>query len=102
MENLVKWAVDSTAAEYWSKYYKEYGKSWVRDIPRRVKKAMADNTKVAHAELGVVTPVGGSVTADGVFLEGKFRTATGEQHLFYAEFDHEGAVKRFDSVKLAE
>jgi hypothetical protein len=100
--SLTKWAVDSTAKEYWTKYYKEYGKSWVKDIPKRVKRAMATNQKVAHADFGVVTPVGTSVTADGVFLEGMFRAAgSGEQFLFYAEFNHEGKIKRFDSTKLA-
>jgi hypothetical protein len=105
---LVKWAVDSSAKEYWSNYYKEYGKAWVRDIPRRVKKAMLDHTKTASVGTGaeklasgVVTPVGTSITDTSVVLEGMFRAASGENFIFCAEFDHEGAIKQFDTAKLS-
>ena len=32
---LTKLAVDDNAKKYWSGYFKEYGKQWTRDIPRR-------------------------------------------------------------------
>jgi hypothetical protein len=102
--SLAKWAVDSTAKQYWESYYKEYGKSWVRDIPRRVKKAMVENKKVASeqvADAGVVTPVATAILPNGgVALEGMFRGNT-DKFVFQAEFDAEGKITSFDVVKLA-
>lgn len=101
---ILKWAVDDAAKKYWSEYYAEYGKTWVRDIPRRVKKAMIEHAKVASNEsnFGIVTPIGTSISADGVKLEGMFRSASGDDFMFYAEFAHDGGIQRFDHVKLVK
>lgn len=34
---LTKLAVDDVAKDYWTKYFKEYGKAWVKDVPRKKK-----------------------------------------------------------------
>lgn len=94
-----KWAVDEAAKKYWENYYKEYGKSWVRDIPRRVKKAMVESKTAS--DNGIVTPVGKAVSDNGVVLEGMYRTDAGN-FLFRADFDHEGNITSFDASKLAE
>lgn len=101
---ILKWAVDEAAKKYWDEYYKEYGRTWTRDIPRRVKKAMVERVKLAsnESQLGIVTPIATSIAAEGVKLEGMFRSASGDNFMFYAEFDHNGEVGRFDSVKLAK
>lgn len=101
---ILKWAVDDAAKKYWAEYYQEYGRTWTRDIPRRVKKAMVQHAKLASqdSQLGIVTPIATSISKEGVKLEGMFRSASGDNFMFYAEFDHDGAIGRFDSVKLAK
>ena len=99
---LEKWAVDSAAKEYWSSYFKEYGKTWVRDIPRKVRKAMAQNTKTAsnNSALGIVSPIGTAWTKEAIFLEGLYTPAKGAPLAFIAKFDHEGNVIGFDTTSL--
>jgi hypothetical protein len=101
--SIEKWAVDSAAKEYWSSYFKEYGKTWVRDIPRKVRKAMTQSTKTANSEgaQGIVSPIGTAVTKEAVFLEGLFTPPSGAVVAFSAKFDHDGHIVGFDSVPLA-
>lgn len=101
--SLVKWAVDEKAKAYWSEFYKEYGKSWVRDIPRKVKKAMVEGKRVAssaEADLGIIVPVGQAITASNVYLEGVLHTHSGHKIAFQATFDHSGNVTGLESLPL--
>ena len=99
---LEKWAVDSAAKEYWSSYFKEYGKTWVREIPRKVRKAMASTIKTANTDgvAGIVSPIGAAITEDAVYLEGMFTPPSGSALAFYAKFDHDGALSEFDTISL--
>jgi hypothetical protein len=65
---------------------------------------MVEHAKVAsqNSQLGIVTPIGTSISDRGVKLEGMFRSASGENFMFYAEFDHAGGIQRFDHVRLAK
>ena len=97
-----KVAVDSAAKDYWTGYYKEYGKTWVRDIPRKIKKAMAGGTKTANDEglQGKVAAIGSALTDEAVFLEGLFTATNGSEFAFAAKFDHDGNVVEFDALPL--
>ena len=47
-------AADAMAEQYWTKYFKpvgDYGKQWVKDIPRRVKAECARLAGVAEADV---------------------------------------------------
>lgn len=96
-----KTALDQQAKSYWEEYFGDYGKLWVRDIPRNVKSAMLDDRKkTAGPETQIteseVVPVGYAVKADRVVLEGVHRGTFSDGHreakLFSIEFDHEGKV----------
>lgn len=90
MTTTKKQAVDQIAKDYWTEYFKEYGKMWVRDIPGKVKDALDTGTKSAQATSPVsVAPVGYSVTASRLTLDGIIRLGEASR-LFRAEFDHKG------------
>lgn len=100
--SLQKEAVDAKAKQYWESLYKEYGKTWVRDIPRRILTAVAEHTKTAKVEdvVGSITPVATAVAGTKLFMEGIFTPNAGKKLLFCAEFDAEGSVKEFDVATL--
>lgn len=100
---LSKWAVDEKAKKYWESFYKEYGKSWVRDIPRKVKTAMVEGHKVAsagEANMGIVVPVAKAITATHMHLEGLMHTHSGKKIAFQATFDHDGNLTNLDSLPI--
>ena len=99
-----KVAVDEKAKQYWEQYYKEYGKSWVRDIPRRIKAALADNDMVRNAAAGEdisITPVGVVETDNGLLaIEGTYESG-GDVFLFCAHLDaQDGSVRDIDQIAL--
>lgn len=94
-------AVDSTAKEFWESYFGDYGKQWVRDIPRNIRAAMLPHIRQAAngkapPELSAyeVAPFGYAVTADRLQLDGVFRgtyaDGTKTARLFRADFNHDG------------
>jgi hypothetical protein len=97
MATTKKKAIDQIAKDYWTEYFKEYGKMWVRDIPGKVKDALDASSKTAHAEQGIkydLVPVGYSVTASRLALDGIVRRS-GASQLFCAEFNHDGDLVSF-------
>jgi hypothetical protein len=105
---LLKLAVDSTAEEYWEKYFGTYGKQWVRKIPHRIAHALiaksAELADAAHATKINVRPLAHAITKTGVRVEGTFRYATQGRtvaRVFHAEFNHSGELKNIDSLPLA-
>jgi hypothetical protein len=101
-----KQAVDSTAVEYWTSYFGDYGKTFTKDVPRRVaqvivqglRRAAKDNAlRVVRAQ---VIPYGWAKTATGgLTFEGAFRGRVvrgGRENTvlraFAAEFDPSGKV----------
>jgi hypothetical protein len=103
--SLQKWAVDEKAKKYWQDFYKEYGKSWVRDIPRKVKKAFVEGKRVASSEdadLGIIVPVAKAITASNMTLEGVLHTRAGKKLVFQATFNHDGDITHLDSLPLTQ
>lgn len=95
-----KTAVDQTAVSYWTDYFGEYGRQWVRDIPRRIKKALTERErerKAAAADGAVdaefqISPLGYTALDDRMEFEGIARIGS-RQVMFVASFDHEGALQ---------
>lgn len=99
---LSKVAVDAAAKKYWESFYKEYGRAWVRDIPRRVKTAMAETRRIASVDVesGQVFPTAATLVGDVATIEGLIKTS-GADHMFQASFNGDGDIIAFDTVKLA-
>ena len=90
----------SAAKEYWEKLYGEYGAALVRDIPRRIKAALADNKKVASFdETAVVRPFAHAKVDGGLFIEG-FYSSNGDKLLFRASLDSNGSVVDVQTIEL--
>ncbi len=104
---LSKQAVDQTAIDYWTQYFGEYGKLWVREIPRNIRASLVpESNRTASDGDGELTessvvPLGYAVTADRLILDGVFRGrfASGrrESKLFRAQFDHDGQLINLES-----
>ncbi|MGW8181252.1 MAG: hypothetical protein ACWGQW_21180 [bacterium] len=101
-----KVAVDKATKQYWDTYFKEYGKMWTRDIPRRVKTAMV-RTKdlgVKTAE-GNVAPIAHHVADDGtLFIEAAFSGKLDDldaKVLITASFNDEGNMLTFEANRVA-
>lgn len=100
-----KTAVDSAASNYWSTYFKEYGKMWVRNIPKRIKSAMVQtkelNIKTAE---GNIVPVAHDISDTGVLsIEAAFSGKLDDQDakvLVTAEFTEEGKLRKFEAVRI--
>lgn len=100
-----KQAVDSTAEAYWNAYFGEYGRAWVRKIPRRIAGVVFSRTAGA-GQAPVVTdarvvPLVHAITKEAVHLEGAcIASVDGRRttRLFSASFDHEGRLLSLDSV----
>lgn len=91
--------VDKLTKDYWSNYFGDYGKLWVKDIPKRVKAAVdAKRTAAAGTApidaAGDVVPLGYEITAAALTLEGAYRTAAATQ-LFRATFNADGEITDF-------
>ena len=98
----IKQALDSAAIDYWTQYFGEYGKQWVRNIPRNVKSAMVADLRrqagqdTAEVVNSSVIPLGYAIQADRVVLDGMYRGTYSdgrrEGKLFQAQFDHDGKL----------
>lgn len=108
-------AVDQTTEAYWTDYFKEYGKAWVRKIPRRVASAIAAEVK-RTAKAGEVTapplvraniaPLGWAKSpTGGLIFEGIFRGSAADtrrvHRAFRAEFDPAGALIALRNVSVS-
>jgi hypothetical protein len=117
-----KVAVDSTAVDYWSKYFEEYGDMMTRDIPRRIEAGLTSAVQrraskgggsppqLVRAELA---PKGKScrrnakgqiqeVRAEGVF-RGVFKEGGREKtvrRFFHAVFNGQGEMTSLESVAV--
>ena len=95
---MEKTAIDQAASSYWSDYFKEYGKMWVRNIPRRIKTATARHLK-AKIE-GEFAPIAGNINPvdDGLTVEASFVGKINDKEakiLVTASFDQEGKLSEF-------
>lgn len=107
-----KTAADSKTEDYWVSYFGEYGKMFVREIPRTIKAALLPDLKrTANSEKrdlqiksSSVVPLGYGVTKDdSLIVEGivkvsyvdksEIRTAG---RLFTAQFTSDGDLVDFD------
>lgn len=95
---MQKVALDQTAKKYWSEYFKEYGQAWVRDIPRRIKRAAVRHLQAGTLE-GEFAPVAGDVSANGsLSVEAAFIGQVDKQDakiLVTATFDGQGKLREF-------
>ena len=102
-----KTAVDNAANKYWSTYFKEYGKMWVRNIPKRIKTAMLQTKElgVKTAE-GNIVPVAYDISDSGVLsLEAAFSGKLDDQDakvLVMAEFTEEGKLRKFEATRISQ
>lgn len=106
-------AVDPKAKSYYEQYFGDYGKAWVKDIPRRVTAALsaelaadaARRARVAQvASVGPVhvRPVNAAsyvrLPNGGIVLEGLARAPQARvARAFVAEFSPEGVLVRHRS-----
>jgi hypothetical protein len=107
MENsaTIKTAVDQAAKDYWKAFYKEYGETWVKDVPRKIKAALISNKKVAakndEVKPGQIRPLAhAKFTTGGIRVEGIYQGANKKNLLFVADFDKAGNVKSIESTVL--
>ena len=87
-------AVDQTAKDYWTSYYGKYGEMWVREIPRKIKRALLSRDDFQRAASKVdVVPLQDlkSNKTGGLELHGVMRTAAGHT-IFKAEFSKSGKL----------
>ena len=109
--HLHRQAVDATAEDYWEKYFGEYGKQWVRKIPRRIAHALLRRTASAQVQgraldaamatarihtLGHVVQANGGLATEGVL----YCDAPQLVRPFRAEFDAEGVLIHLASLPV--
>lgn len=94
---------DSVTRDYWQKYFGDYGKVWVKDIPRKIQAAvLASEPQTRQADASKPTrvafalqPLGVRKTeAGGVIVEAVARVATKVVPVV-ATFDAEGTLVQF-------
>ena len=98
-----KVAVDEATKKYWSTYFKEYGSTWVRDIPRRIKQAT--RRKIGAKELeGVLRPIAHETAKDGsLSIEAAFAGIIDGQEakgFIVSSFDKEGTMQEFNFHRI--
>lgn len=113
---MKKEAVDQTAVEYYIGYFKDYGKQWVKEIPRKIHaRVAAIVTKVASSDKveldlqGHSFPLyGRRLPNDGLIIEGVFRGngTLGDKkfpvaRMFIAEFDASGKIVNFEDTDIS-
>lgn len=111
-QNMKKQALDEAAKKYWEEYFKDYGKLWVRDIPRKITAHLATSVR-RHATVkkqitveGEALPLWGKEQADGsLFVEGAFKgqVANGKQIrlMWAALFDADGKILKYEDTDLS-
>lgn len=95
-------AVDEVAKKYWEDYYMEYGRAWIRDIPRRIKAAVDEErpTRTASTDEGYkVIPLAHKREGSTLTWEGLYSTPS-ERLLFAADFDLDGNIAAFKPLDL--
>jgi len=107
MTTTKKQAVDSTAKLYWEQYFGDYGRQWTKDIARKVQGALVDDQRrqagqeSTELSKGSVIPLGYSIKADRLVLDGVFRGTFSDGRrvgkLFQAQFDHDGKLLTLES-----
>lgn len=117
-----KQAIDTTARDYWTEYFGEYGEAWVRDIRRRVTAAVAQSVRRAsrnadQANVQVqASPCGAGVMTrlDGTRLfraeayvrvvpagaDRRTAASKARRYLVAATFDIEGRMTALDQVAV--
>lgn len=107
MDNTVttKTAVDQAAKDYWISFYKEYGETWVKDVPRKIKAALIAKKRVAAAtdevRPGQIQPLAHVAFKTGGFrLEGIYQASDNKKLMFVADFNKAGEVQDINSVVL--
>jgi len=92
---MQKEAVDQAAKEYWSVYFKDYGKQWVRDIPRRIKQAMKQEFTASMIN-GNIAPIAADISENETLsLEAAFVGKIDDQNakvLITASFNEDGEM----------
>lgn len=90
---MEKVALDQAAKSYWDAYFGDYGKSWTKDIPRRIKQAVRRAMKAKEVD-GHIAPIASKVDDDGnLHLEAAFGGKIDGQDakiLITAAFDQKG------------
>ncbi|MHC4225231.1 MAG: hypothetical protein ACYSUN_14660 [Planctomycetota bacterium] len=114
-QNMKKQALDEAAKKYWEDYFKDYGKLWVRDIPRKITAHLATSVKKqasARDEVpleGMTYPIWGTSMGDGsLFVEGTFKGHAGLNgksvrvaRFFGALFDAEGKLVKYEDTDVS-
>ena len=99
-----KVAVDSTAKNYWSTYFREYGQMWVRDVQRRIKQAMTREIKATKLE-GEIVPVAHDVSKDNTLsIEAAFIgkvDGVDSKIMVTASFNAEGKMESIDTTRIS-
>jgi bacterioferritin len=99
-----KQAVDSTAKDYWTKYFKEYGQMWTRNIPRRIKQAVRRDLQASAID-GDVIPLAKDISDDQILsIEAAFVGKIDEQDarvLVTAAFNQEGKIQDIDITRIS-
>lgn len=100
-----KVAVDKATQNYWSDYFSEYGKMWVRDIPRRVKVAMRRKVNATKVE-GNIAPIAANIDEndDSLLIEAAFVGKIDDRDatiLVTAEFDSSGNMQSIEAFQVA-
>jgi hypothetical protein len=98
---MKKTALDEAAKKYWSLLFADYGEALTRDIPRRIKAALAAKRKIASVDdKAVVLPIAHIKDAGLVVMEGIYDEA-GTKLMFQAKLDKSGNVTdvRFFDIK---
>ena len=102
-ENMEKIAVDTTAKDYWTKFFKEYGQMWVRDIPRRIKQAVRREMKANVVE-GRIVPLAKDISKDNTLsIEAAFVGTIDDKEakvLITASFNAEGQMQDLDVTRI--
>lgn len=103
-----KTAVDAKAEQYYIDYFGEYGKLFVRKIPRTIKAAV--NPKLRRTAAGKrdevrvtdVVPLGYIVTAsEDLHLDGVLKVANARDRLFHARFTSDGKLTKLQTKEVA-
>lgn len=115
-QNMKKIAVDQAAVEYYTTYFKDYGKLWVREIPRKVHARLAaivrksaSSTPTELSLIGRSLPLYGKRTTEGgLIIEGVFKGhgSVGKKkfpvaRMFVATFDGEGNITQFEDTDIS-
>lgn len=112
---ITKTAVDEVTKSYWTEYFGDYGRQWVREIPRYIRAAIEQDMRKSAAageprpftvgDSDRVTPLAYAVSDDRLVLEGRWvgdvqqgRHTNRKACLFRAEFSHDGDLASISTM----